>query len=255
MSTSRNGGRELTARSVILSVLLGSRPPRLPALLLVRTTSLFGIAEGTTRTALSRMTVAGEVTAAGATYELASPALLARQNRQTASRRGATTDWDGTWTQAVIGADGRRPATERAALRQALRAARLAEMREGIWLRPDNLGARPQIEEARWFRTNPDDDAAELATRLWDLDRWAAAANALRRRMDGLVDALEDNDRDALAEGFVLSAAVLRQFQADPLLPAGLLPNGWPGDRLRAEYDRYDRAYRSVLTGWFDEQA
>lgn len=238
---------------MILSVLLGSSPPRLPALLLVRTTGLFGIAEGTTRTALSRMAAAGEVTAHGAAYELSSPALLARQERQTASRLGTTTDWDGAWTQAVLGADGSRPATERAALRHSLRAARLAELREGIWLRPENLGTPPTLADVRWFRARPDGPAGELAGRLWDLDDWAATAADLRRRMDALLGPLEDDDRSALADGFELSAAVLRHFQADPLLPPELLPRRWPGGALRTEYDRYDRAYRSVLAGWFAE--
>lgn len=239
---------------MLLSVLLGSDPPRLPALLLVRTTELFGIAEGTTRTALSRMAAAGEVTAHGATYELTGPALLQRQQRQSSSRRGETAHWDGTWLQAVIGSDGRRAATERAALRQTLARARLAELREGLWLRPDNLGAAPDTDDVRWFRARPDGDPGELADRLWDLPRWSADAEALRVRMDELIRPLEDGDRRALADGFVVSAAVLRQFQADPLLPAELLPDGWPGDRLRADYDRYDRAYRAVLQDWFGEQ-
>ena len=51
--------------------------------------------------------------------------------------------------------------------------------------------------------------------------------------------------------GFVTSAAVLRLLQRDPLLPAELLPPGWPGDDLRRAYDRYDAAYRAVWTGWF----
>ena len=99
MSMIRNTGRgtsarwPLTARSVLLSVLLGSDPPRLPVLLLVRTTGLFGIAEGTTRTALSRMAAAGEVQALGGAYELSAPRLLARQARQSASRTGATLPW------------------------------------------------------------------------------------------------------------------------------------------------------------------
>jgi phenylacetic acid degradation operon negative regulatory protein len=46
---------------------------------------------------------------------------------------------------------------------------------------------------------------------------------------------------------------VLRHFQADPLLPGQLLPEDWPGDRLRRDYDRYDTAYRSVLRTWFSE--
>src|SRR4051812_31262220 len=73
--------RDLTARSVLLSVLLGSDPPQLPVQLLVRTTELFGIAEGTTRTALSRMTSAGEVRGGDGVYRLVSAGLLARQAR------------------------------------------------------------------------------------------------------------------------------------------------------------------------------
>lgn len=249
-----DGGRALTARSVLLSVLLGSDPPRLPVLLLVRTTQLFGIAEGTTRTALSRMAAAGEVTAHGAAYELTGPGLLRRQERQTSSRLGVTREWDRRWVQAVTGVDGRRSAAERATVRQALSAARLAELREGVWLRPDNLDERRGVDGARWFTVDTDDDPVTLAARLWDLDAWSTTATDLVRSMDRLVGPLEDGDRRALADGFVLSAAVLRHFQADPLLPAALLPERWPGDALRREYDRYDRAYRSVLSAWFREQ-
>jgi DNA-binding transcriptional regulator PaaX len=45
----------LPARSVLLSILLGSHPPRLPVRSLVHTAGLFGIAEGTARVALSRL--------------------------------------------------------------------------------------------------------------------------------------------------------------------------------------------------------
>lgn len=240
---------------MLLSVLLGSDPPKLPTQLLVRTTELFGIAEGTTRTALSRMAAAKEVTAHGASYELTGPALLRRQARQSSSRAGQTDRWDGTWSQAVIGADGPRSAPDRAALRQSLLAARHAELREGVWLRPANLGPHPDTGDVRWFVATPTDDAVELAGRLWDLDDWASSAGVLRGRMRDLVGALEAGDRSALADGFVLSAAVLRQFQSDPLLPDPLLPGDWPGATLRAEYDRYDRAYRAVLQDWFRQQA
>jgi phenylacetic acid degradation operon negative regulatory protein len=48
----------------------------------------------------------------------------------------------------------------------------------------------------------------------------------------------------------VLSAAVLRHLQADPLLPGELLPRRWPGAELRALYDDFDAAYRAVLADW-----
>jgi phenylacetic acid degradation operon negative regulatory protein len=288
----------LTARSVLLSVLLGTSPPRLPVRRLVRTTELFGIAEGTTRTALSRMTAAGEVTAEEGWYALADVRLLARQARQSASRRATTTPWaDGAWAEAVVVANGRRPAAERAALRAALATARLAELREGVWLRPDNLGGRralaDQVAAARgraarptepaeaaagpaeaaaatasgvgagpggagggvaddvhWFLAAPDGDPAALAARLWPLRAWAEGARRLIVRMAELVAPLESGDPQPLADGFVLSADVLRHVQADPLLPAELLPDGWPGAHLRSDYDRYDAAYRAVLAEW-----
>lgn len=250
----------LTARSVLLSVLLGTDPPRLPVRRLVRTTELFGIAEGTTRTALSRMAAAGELLADDGWYELASDRLLARQARQVASRHPGPLAWDGaSWRQVVVVADGPRSADSRAALRSALLGARLAELREGVWLRPDNLGdvagglpadAEGAGEALRWFRAVPAGDPLALAARLWDLDAWTSRANELVRHMAALLRPLEEGSSDVLAGGFVLSADVLRHVQADPLLPPELLPDGWPGARLRADYDRYDAAYRAVLGTW-----
>jgi phenylacetic acid degradation operon negative regulatory protein len=49
--------------------------------------------------------------------------------------------------------------------------------------------------------------------------------------------------RGALRDGFVLAASVLRHMQADPLLPAELLPDDWPGTALRTEYDGYARVF------------
>lgn len=250
--------RALTARSVLLSVLLGSDPPRLPVALLVSTTELFGISEGTTRTALSRMAAAGEVRADDGRYEIASPRLLQRRSRQESGRAGTTGPWtsDDGWVLALVVAEGRRPAAERAELRRALRGARLAELRDGVWLRPANLdvdGAAVAGDHLVWGRVVLDVDAAELAGRLWDLEAWSADARALADEVGALTPSLEAGERHELAPGFVASAAVLRHLQADPLLPAALLPADWPGTDLRRAYARFDTAYRAVLRDWFDE--
>ncbi|MGZ4706209.1 MAG: PaaX family transcriptional regulator C-terminal domain-containing protein [Acidimicrobiales bacterium] len=265
--------RPLTARSVVASTLLGIDPPRLSTALLVRSGELFGISGPTTRVALSRMVAAGELepdppgqgAGNGATgqpggYRLAG-SLLARQARQAASRTAERRRWKGDWEMAVV-ADGRRSASDRADLRAAMSRLRLAEVREGVWLRPDNLdGTRvPEAsvvvaEQCTRYTARPDDEhPAELAARLWDLDQWSRAASGLRAEMDALVDQLEGGDTAALAPGFVLSAAVLRHLLADPLLPPELLPPSWSGDPLRAEYDRYDRAFKAVWRDWFRQQ-
>jgi phenylacetic acid degradation operon negative regulatory protein len=252
--------RALTARSVVASTLLGMKPPRLPTLLLVRSGELFGISPGTTRVALSRMVAAGELEPDGNGYRLAGH-LLARQARQTASRSAIRQPWTGDWTLAVV-VNGRRSATDRSRLRGAMRALRLAEQREGVWLRPANL-ERGRVADAeavvagqcRRFTARPDDlDPATLAARLWDLDGWMTDAARLRGEMEATVGALEAGDTSVLAPSFELSAAVLRRFMADPLLPHELLPDNWPGDELRSEYDRYDHAFRRVWRGWFRSQ-
>ena len=251
--------RPLTARSVIASTLLGTYPPRLPGQLLVRWGELFGIAEGATRTAMSRMVTAGELEIDDDAYRLAGP-LLARQERQDASRRAEREDWGGSWEMAVVVGE-RRSATARGELRDAMKRLKLAELREGVWLRPDNLphdrapAERSVVhEQCQTLRCAPDEPAIELAARLWELDGWAKEARELARGLDGYLPRVEQGDASVLRDGFVLAAAVLRHLLADPLLPAALLSDDWPGDDLRRRYDRYDRAFKQVLRTWFRAQ-
>jgi phenylacetic acid degradation operon negative regulatory protein len=156
----------------------------------------------------------------------------------------------------VVTADG-RDATSRAALRRAATELRLAEQREGVWLRPDNLPAdrapatRAVVDaQGVWATVWPDRDSGELAAALWDLDAWSRRATGLRREMAELQGRLDAGETEALAPGFVVSAAVLRHFQADPLLPDELLGRAWSGRRLRIDYDRFDGAYRRLLRAW-----
>ncbi len=257
------GGRPFTARSVVASTLLGVEPPRLPTRLLVRFGELFGISPGTTRVALSRMVAAGELEVEGNAHVLAGR-LLDRQARQQASRVPRRRHWTGDWTMAVV-TETRRPVTARADLRAAMGVLRLAEWREGVWLRPDNLdeswagAARAVVGgQCRRFGGRPDPgdgSAAELAAELWDLEAWDARAHHLRRRLGQVVGSLEGGDTAALAPGFVLAAEALRHLLADPLLPAELLGPDWPGDDLRADYERYDRAFKSLWRDWFRREA
>jgi len=245
----------LTARSVLASALLGTEPPVLPVARLVALASLFGVNEGSARVALSRMAAAGEVTAENGAYRLAGH-LLDRQARQRVSRTPRLRAWRGEWTMVAVTA-GRRAAADRSAFRAALGRARLAELREGLWLRPANLDVdvAPDVEAVTTrFTGRPDGDAAALAATLWDLSGWATRAGELREELGVLAPALDAGDTAALAPGFVVSAAVLRHLQADPLLPSELLPRQWPGQPLRTEYDRWDAAYRRTLAAWHHAQ-
>ncbi|MER5318363.1 PaaX family transcriptional regulator C-terminal domain-containing protein [Streptosporangium roseum] len=233
------GLRPLTARSVILSTLLGTHPPRLGAGRLVRVGALFGISEGTVRVALSRMVAAGDLGQPDGCYEL-SERLRLRQARQDESRSPSTRAWDGAWEVAIVTAE-RRPAAERAALREAMAALRLAEIREGVWMRPDNLSrGRPAVVagQCAFLRAVPEEDPARLAGSLWDLPAWARHARALQSAFDAAA---------TISDRFALAAAALRHLLADPLLPAGLLPGDWPGDGLRHRYDLFEAEFGALI--------
>ena len=221
----------LSARSVVLSLLLGTHPPELPVKELVRAVEPFGVGGSTLRAALSRMVAAGDLRRTDAVYRL-SDRLLARQRRQDEAVQARTRAWDGGWEMVVITATGRGPA-ERAELRARLTALRLAELREGVWLRPANL-SRPLPDDleqvAQSYTARPDLPARELAAQLWPLDTWAATARSLLAQV---AEAHRPADR------FAAFAAVVRHLLADPVLPPELLPEGWPGARLRAAYAAY----------------
>ncbi|MHB8680916.1 MAG: PaaX family transcriptional regulator C-terminal domain-containing protein [Acidimicrobiales bacterium] len=238
----------LTARSVLASTLLGATPPELPVSQLVHVTGLFGINENRARVALSRMVSAGEATTDGVgRYRLAGH-LLERQQRQSVSRAGRTGQWHGGWHVVVLTTVGSR-AEVRGERRRALARSRLGELRQGVWLRPDNLPLVLDHDvrgDAAVFVGRPEGDPVVLAAQLWDLAGWASTAREL---VDELA-ALPPRVPDDLAPGFVLSAAVLRHFQADPLLPAALLGPDWPGSELRHVYDDWDARYRKVLADW-----
>ena len=223
--------RPLSARSVVLSLLLGAHPAELAASALVRAGELFDVPETTLRATLSRMVAAGDLVRGGSTYGL-SERLLERQRRQDDALLADTTDWDGTWEMVVVTSSG-RSAQDRAELRTALSSLRLAELREGVWLRPANLARALPV----WppglistLRATPDDDPVALVRRLWDVDGWALRGRDL---LDGLANAA--TARDLLT----VSAAVVRHLLVDPALPAELLPGDWPSEPLRTAYARY----------------
>ncbi|MHB8671891.1 MAG: PaaX family transcriptional regulator C-terminal domain-containing protein [Acidimicrobiales bacterium] len=268
MSQVRNA---LSARSVMASILLGMRRPELPGADLLACGELFGISAGTCRVALSRMVGAGELDAEGGTYRLTG-ALRARQARQEEGRRPSLRPWDRTWVIALVPSEA-RPAAARASLRAAMSGLRLAELRDGVWLRPDNIeGWRARVagpdatsgpnaapaSSCRWFAGALDDldrgDPRELVARLWPLEEWAQRAAQLRTALGASLPELEQQRPEALAPTFGVAADAIRHLAVDPLLPDQLLPARWPGEGLRADYDRYRRAFQAALRVWMDRR-
>jgi phenylacetic acid degradation operon negative regulatory protein len=239
---------------VLASYLLGFDPPRLPATRLVALAELFGFTENTTRVALSRMVATGEATNDEGVYALAgSLAERHRRQRKSVAHRPAPRQaWRGGWTMAVVTAE-RRTAAERSRFRAEARASRFAELRDGVWMRPDRLtdgtpvthpfGDDPSV---RVILAGPIDGAAALAAQLWDLDAWATTARHLLVSLEHQ----QTSSTSDIAPGFVLSADVIRHLQSDPLLPQALLPADWPGDDLRRRHRDWSRKYAQLLATW-----
>ncbi|HJT93730.1 MAG TPA: PaaX family transcriptional regulator C-terminal domain-containing protein [Mycobacterium sp.] len=220
----------MTARSVVLSVLLGAHPAWATASELIRLTGDFDIREPTVRVALTRMVSAGDLVRSEDGYRL-SDRLLARQRRQDDAINPPSRNWDGTWTTLVITRVG-TDARTRAALRTTLQDNRFAELREGVWLRPGNLDAQLPAEVTARVRVlhARDDDPGELAARLWDLPGWVRIGRELLDEMAAATD---------IPGRFVVAAAIVRHLLADPVLPGELLPGDWPGAALREAYTNF----------------
>ncbi len=248
--------RPLSARSVLASALLGADEPHLTVGELVGVASLFGISEGAARTCLWRMVSNGEVSSDDGTYALAGGLLERRQRVDDAARNDGVLPWDGSWELAVVSLD-RRSAADRLALRKAATALHLAELREGVWIRPDNLG-RDRLPTLRavldqqcvHFHGAATDVGAEFVRSLFNLDDWAVDARRLTLAMRDELD-IDARHADDFTYQFALSITVVRHLQLDPQLPAELVGRAWPGHALRSTYRRFDEGFKRRLNAAF----
>jgi phenylacetic acid degradation operon negative regulatory protein len=254
------GNRPLSARSVLASALLGADEARLTVAELVAVASLFGISDGAARTCLWRMVSNGELTGDGGSYALAGHLLERRQRVDEASRidNAAALRWDGTWELAIVSLE-RRSAADRLELRKAATALHLAELREGVWIRPDNLDpqrlppSRAVLDQqCTHFHSAATDITANKMRSLFSLDEWTDDARALIEAMNvALNPSKRDDSTESFTYEFALSIAVVRHLQLDPLLPVELIGEHWPGHTLRSTYRRLDDAFKQRMNSAF----
>jgi phenylacetic acid degradation operon negative regulatory protein len=260
------GDRPLSARSVLASALLGADQPRLMVGQLVAVASLFGISAGAARTCLWRMVSTGELISDNGSYALAGRLLERRERVDEASKidDAAAPRWDGTWELAVVSLE-RRSAADRLELRKAAMALHLAELREGVWIRPDNLDpqrlptSRAVLDQqCTHFHSAATDITADTMRSLFSLDAWAYDAERLIEAMNDELDtgsAGRDDPTESITHQFALSIAVVRHLQRDPLLPVELIPSEWPGHTLRSTYRRFDDAFKRRLNSVFRQSS
>lgn len=238
--------RPLSARSLLLSFLLGTHPPQVSAARLVAFGELMGLRPGTVRTALSRMVAAGEAETDAGRYRLTGR-LLERQEQQDRGQRRADGPWDGTWWTAIVVA-GERSVTERRRFRSAMLGSRLGELRPDLWMRPANLPPPPPRQELVVTR-GPlvSGDAAELTARLWDTAAVEATSDRLLHVLEPLgTQVTTASPEQVLPLTFEVSAACVRHLRVEPQLPAELAEMPVSA-RLREVYADVNTRFRTAL--------
>lgn len=241
----------LSPRSVVLSVLLGAHPPAMPVRHLLEFTALFGFADGTVRTALSRLVKAGDLATVDGVYQLRSR-LVQRQRQQDSGRVRPPATWDGTWWFAAITAE-RRSVTARREFRTRAVGARLGELRPELWIRPGNIDIPTDLPDAAITR-GPlmAGHAHDLVERLWNLDELERTAARLLTALDDVDMALHGNLGDSrLPDAFTMLAACQRFLRSEPQLPVELSTRR-SADQLRERYDVVVDAFQRALEAFFD---
>lgn len=239
----------LTPRSIVLSVLLGSHPPRMPVGRILDFTSLFGLADGAVRTALSRMVAGGDLVNDDGKYRLAER-LVARQAQQDSGRHHPPPDWDGSWWTVAVLPD-RRTMADRRAFRTWAIGARLGELRPDLWLRPANIDIPVDAPAALVVR-GPivTGDARQLVAQLWDHEEVRSRALAHQQSLDHAANRLGELDDQSLVDAFVALAAAQQFLRTEPQLPPELEPRP-AGGLVRDRYGEVVDAFQERLRVFF----
>jgi phenylacetic acid degradation operon negative regulatory protein len=249
-----------TAKRLILSLLSAPSLPEVSIALLQRWGELFDIDAATMRVTVSRLARQGLLgNARRGSYRMG-PA--GRALAETASgwrdAEARTRAWDGQWLFAHVAHLGR---VNRSALRARERAFRLggfAEFAAGLWCRPANLQESTLDTRERLIALGLEQDA--ILARVCDLpglqDRQLFSLWPRRqierdyrkhlRAMQSSCQRLERLSQQAAArETLLVGEAVIRQINADPLLPDTMIDARLRSDMIARMID-YDALGRGV---------
>ena len=262
--------RPLRGGSLIITVFGDAIAPRGGAITLGSLIPLmapFGLTERLVRTSVARLAeddwLASRRVGRLSEYRLSA---AGRRRFLEATRRiygDPAPGWHGRWTLLLLaGID----ATRRRAAREALRWEGFGEIEPGLLAHPTlsipaahehvtaaGLGVAPLILEARAADADAD---RRLVQRGWDLAELATSYGRFLRAFAPVLRTLGGAQRPSPETAFVLRTLLIHEYRKihlrDPLLPASLLPDDWPGTRAyelaRALYERVFVAAEQHLT-------
>lgn len=228
----------VTAKNLVLDLLLAAGSDHLPVRHLLAAAALFGIPGNNLRVALARLSSDGMIESVGrGVYQLSASANELAADVATWRTAGQrTVPWSGQHITVHCGALGR---SDRVALRHRDRALQMLGLREldrSLFVRPDNLQGGVEQVRRRLYTLGLEREASVFITSAFDPERedrirrlWndAALDETYGRIQHQLSDWTSRLDQlpieDAARESYLLGRKAIRHVVFDPLLPAPLV--------------------------------
>lgn len=218
-----------------------------------------GLSDGLVRTAMSRLASDGWLervkVGRNSFYRLADKGRETFRHASEQIYALHSPPWRGHFDMVLFDGNGDREATK-----AAMEAAGFGIAAPGLWLAPAGTVLPELASGALRFDAGGDlsTDRA-LAARSWPLEATAEAYHRFLAAFEPLATALDGgvrlSDLDALVARILLIHEYRRVVLRDPVLPAEILPEDWPGAAARS---LCAAIYHHVLPGserWLDENA
>lgn len=225
---------KLTARRLILGLLLASEEEPLSARDFIAACRLFDISENNVRVALVRLSAEGLIEAAERGSYVLSESAHQLTDEVSAWRRAEERlrPWHGGYLAVHCGALGR---SDRTALRRRNRALQMLGFRElerGLFVRPDNIEDHVEMVRQRLRTLGLEKEASVFVAQdfsadrearirsLWDGKALTATYKQFRTKLeDWMKRAIKLEPEVAARESYLLGAKAIREVVFDPLLP------------------------------------
>ena len=231
---------EITARSLVLSLLAGSEVPQISISRLIRAGTLFNIEAATMRVAVTRLMQSGHLESSDRGVYVPGPRSRALTTRVQKWKdvNDRKRDWDGEWLTALTQHLGRTNRKQVRARERALALSGYRETPQNFWVRSANLardlqdhrndlisiGADEGILIHRVCATASGEEAAWPG--LWSVDVLRESYDRAIRTMEDSMKLVPDLPATVAAkETFLVGQSVIRAINYDPLLPKELGPD------------------------------
>lgn len=228
----------------LLSV-CGSTP--LSGAAMIAVGKLFGLPEGRSRTALSRLVTTGKLRNEAGYYRFAPHAATTNRRLQRIRWPKARPNWKNDWLTVLL-PDRPLRSSERRRAYHALRLARFFAQQPGVWIRPDNLALPVRVMLQPVRDELPDLISGQLLNIHGSLPLPPVnpLCRTLHRQMKAFLRQPPKDREQLLTESFLLGGAVIEQIHYALFLPPTLQPQArheWQMLDTFRQFNRYSRRH------------